>query len=338
MPLDPPSRRHRLGQLALILTLVAGLVSAGVYAEEQMRRFYAVALPAAVHVDVARLFLYSPPLSITIGGQGIAAPWTTTAEALRASATLWQRMHLVDWNGVPRDVREAGLDTMLARYRCVLMQPSTWDAMTAEDWDEIPQPIRTVAYRQMIRYWAGFYDVGAAYSLPPGLVANTLAAIVMSESWFDHRAVGVNRDGTSDIGLGGASEFARGRLRLLHAADLVDAGPEDEDYFNPWTSTRVVAMWLNLMIGETRGDLDRAIGAYNRGIAGADDSIGLAYLAAVRRRRSVFIRNQGAPIAWDHVWRRGREIEREAWPWLPPAAAPGPEQGPPIDLKSMGRR
>ena len=98
-----------------------------------------------------RLFLHSPVLSITVGGHGIAAPWKATAEELATNAPLWQRMHLADWNGIPRAVREPGLDAMLARYGNVLMDPSAWDTMTPEEWDDIPQPIRTVASRSHSR-------------------------------------------------------------------------------------------------------------------------------------------------------------------------------------------
>ena len=128
--------------------------------------------------------------------------------------------------------------------------------MHARDWDLVPQPMRTVAYRQMVAYWAGYYDVGGRYGLPPRLVADTLAAIVMSESWFNHRGIFVNRDGSRDIGLAGASDFARERVRQLHKLGLVDVQLADVDYYNPWVATRFVAIWMTLLLDEAAGDLD----------------------------------------------------------------------------------
>ena len=204
---------------------------------------------------------------------------------------------------------------MLTRYRHVLSNPRSWDHMRAVDWDVIPQPIRTLAYRQMMAYWTGFYDVGGSYELPRRLVADTLSAIVMTESWFEHRAAAPNADAGWDIGLGGASEYARVRLRQLYARGTVDVDLEDEAYVNPWHATRFVALWMSLMLDEARGDLDLAVRAYNRGIRQARDAYGTVYVETVHRRLNRFIQNRNAPVAWSYMWRRGRELGREDWPW-----------------------
>jgi hypothetical protein len=332
-PAPAPRRTRRLRRwlvsLAVVLALAAGTAAA--LLPWLARR--PLPLPPVEPRPPAPLFIDLRPYAASISVPGGQLPWPTTVDAVGRDVPLWRMMHLADWNRVPSPLREEALDRMLALYGPILASPQAWDRMGPTDWDQVPQPVRTVAYRHMTDYWAGYYDLGGAFGLPAGLVADTLAAIVMSESWFEHRAIGVNRDGTADVGLGGASEFARARLRQLHEWGVVDAALSDDDYADPWKATRFVALWLGLMLGEADGDLDRAIAAYNRGIVGADDRLGQAYLETVRRRRARFIRNQGAPVAWDHVWRRARRIEHDAWPWLgpvrPAAAATAGAAGPP---------
>jgi hypothetical protein len=303
-----------LGVSALVLVL-GGWFGISLL-KARIRELDRISLPIVPPIPAFSVFVDDTPVPLTITAGTEKIPFTATADAVRSDVTLWRHMEFSDWNVVPLPLRNEGIDAMLDRFRALVLDPGTWDRLDAADWDLVPQPIRALAFRHMAEYWTGYYQVGAEFGIPRGLAADTLEAIVMSESWFDHRAVNASASGNRDLGVAQASDRARRRLQELSAAGRVDAAFTDEEYFNPWIGTRFLAIWFDLLLQEAGGDLDIAIRAYHRGSGNAFDERGDEYLDGVLRRRHRYIRNHGAPAAWDYLWRRDRELRAAAWPWL----------------------
>ena len=180
-----PLRRWVLACLVGLALVISGAVSSYAWLQYQVR----ASMPAVPEIDIYAALVDAVPITVTITVATERVERNTTVDDVQRNLTLWRSMHLADWNNVREPLRSSALDTMFIRHRHLLMSPQQWDAMDARDWDLVPQPMRTVAYRQMVAYCAGYYDVGSRYGLPPRLVADTLAAIVMFGGGIDFAGI-----------------------------------------------------------------------------------------------------------------------------------------------------
>lgn len=98
----------------------------------------------------------------------------------------------------------------------------------------------------------------------PERLAQTIAAIVMTESWFEHRAVNQNRWGNRDLGLGQCSDSCRDTIDEMAARGEIGIAPSEADYFNPWIATQVATIWFERELHSADGNVDVAIRAYPR--------------------------------------------------------------------------
>jgi hypothetical protein len=229
---------------------------------------------------------------------------TVTVDLLKTDHRLWRQMHFDDWDRIAPEVRDIGLAAMFRAHAAVLESgPRRWRAMTATDWDVIPQPIRAMACLRMIWHWARAEGVGIEFGLSPERLAQTIAAIVMTESWFEHRAVNQNRWGNRDLGLGQCSDYCRDTIDEMAARGEIGIAPSEADYFNPWIATQLATIWFERELHGAAGDVDLAIRAYHRGLDAALDDRGTVYHTRVVRLRERYIRTQRASESWQFLVR-----------------------------------
>jgi hypothetical protein len=215
-------------------------------------------MPRVPAIDVYAALVDATPLTVTITVGTERVEHDTTVDDVQRNLSLWRRTHVADWNKVP----ESAAPCPRQHVRTTSIHPHESPPVGRDARARLGPCAATDAHGGVsadgcLLGWV--YDVGGRQGLPSRLVADTRAAIVMSESWFDHRGLFVNGDGSRDIGL-----------------------------------------------------------------AGASDVLGTEYFEAVQRRLTRFIRNRNAPPAWDYVWRRGRELERQEWPWVSGRSDRGP--------------
>lgn len=290
-------------------------------------------MPTASSIAIYPLFVDGRTVPIRVTADWAKVPLVTTYDALTRDVTLWRWMHVDDWDTVPFPVRRHALHTMLARHAGLLDDPARWEQMDAGAWDWVPQPVRVVAFRRMIEYWVDYYQVGVAHALPREVITNTLTAIVMSECYFEHRAVNENPWGNRDLGVAQASDGARVRLAKMYDKGDVDFQIADEHYFNPWYGTRFVAVWMRMLLEQVDGDLDTAVRAYHRGKRRALRGEGEEYLDIVRRRLAT-LTGETQSRTWQ-LLRTWWETPRDQW-LVERAKSPQPGDGARRPLATAG--
>ena len=303
---EAPAQSWRfLGRLTIGLAVVFSLGAGAVVLLQNQR--LAQPLPDAPPIDIFAALFDTRPVTVTTTALWQKAPVVMARWEFLASRNIWLRMNFDDWDRLPADLRDAGLQRMLARYGPLIFARQRWPAMSAADWDQVPQPIRAMAFAGMIEDWARRDIVAEAYGVDPYEATQTMKAIAMSESWFDHRASAINRDGSRDLGLAGASAFARELVRRWHADGAIDFSLSEADYFNPWTATRWLVFWFGLMLAEANGDINLAVRGYNCGVSRARAGCGQQYLDGVMRRRAQYFSGPSGSPTWRTLsaFRRG---------------------------------
>ena len=291
-----PLRRH---VWIATIVIVLGFERLAGFAAPALRHYLNVPLPRIPTAPSAYQTLADlQPVDFTMTVNWSKVRVTSTAEQLASNPMFWRNMHFDDWDRVPRETRALALSRMMERYRPAVSGPATWSRLEAADWDMVPQPLRAVLFPRMIEHWANTYGLTHIYYLDPDRVIATLNAVMMAESWFEHRGININQWGNRDLGLGGCSDRCRRILGEMASEGDLDFALTDEDYFNPWHATRALVVWFGLELIRSDGNLALAVRAYHRGFEAASAGEGAEYLANVKRLRLRYFGGQVESDTW----------------------------------------
>lgn len=303
-----------------VAILVLGIARMIGFAAPALRPYWDVPPPQApTALSPYELLVDLRPVSFTMTVNWNKVRLTSTAEHLASNPMFWRNMHFDDWDRLPADIRHTALSRMTARHRRVAAGPAVWSHLSAADWDLVPQPLRAVLFPRMIEHWANAYGLTAIYHLNPEQVTDTLNAIMMAESWFEHRGINVNQWGNRDLGLGGCSNRCRRILAEMADAGDLDFALSEDDYFNPWHATRALVVWFGLELIRSDGHIDLAVRAYHRGFEAASAGEGHEYLSNVNRLRGLYFAADVESPTWLTLqsWARSLDNRRTSPPAFP---------------------
>lgn len=292
--------RGRLWKGLLVSAVLLTLALAAAYGWLRLRQWVnATDAPRVAAPDIVEALTERRDVQITITTPDWkTVPKVVPLQRLSWDTSIWQEMHFGDWDRLTADLREPALRRMARVYAPLLRDPSAWREITPEDWSRVPQPIRAVAFLRMAHHWATARQVGVEFGLDPVRMGQTIGAIVMAESWFDHRAMHVNPWGNRDMGLAQCSDYCRRTLEQMAAAGEIPFAPIEGEYFDPSVATWVATVWFERELRLSEGDVKRAIRAYHRGQHNAMDEKGTAYLANVLRLRERYVITQRTSASW----------------------------------------
>ena len=221
-------------------------------------------------------------LEARITAGGFKLPFKAVRSDVESNGFFWRNAYIDDWDLLPADARERGLEKLMEKYKGFLFDAGKWSEMNASSWDYVPPPVRTIAYMNMIDYWSRHYNGGKKFGMSTKEFAGLVKAIVKAESWYEHRAINRNPDGTKDLGLSHLTDCSRKSISNLFGKNYTG-----KDYLNPLVGTEAAVLWFSQMLNESNGDVKQAVRAYNKGTAKAREGEGAEYYERVSSLSSV---------------------------------------------------